>query len=124
MPAMHAADGIGMNWEGDVLMHPGIAPPDSLRLGVGAIVWRNAFQLAHLPLAFCDFFQINPRTRHSLNLILFINPPPAKMMRAGNYAWRQAFRDPRVQHEVSDLGVNFHQIAGAHATELFRIDRV
>src|SRR6476469_1810459 len=107
MPAMHPADGIRMHRKRDVLMYTGIAPPHPSRIRIGAVVWRDTFQLAHLPLALPDFFQINPRTGHTLDLLVFVHPPTSKVMRAGNHPGRKPLSDPRMKNEVSDLGMDF-----------------
>ena len=46
------------------------------------------------------------------------------MVRTGDDSGRQSLGHPRVQHEVADLGVNFHQIAGAHTAEFLGVDRI
>ncbi len=95
-----------------------------LRVGIGRLVGLDVQSLAHLPLTFADFLQIDPRARHALDLIFFIDAPAAQMVRAGDHSRRQALGDPRVQHEVADLGVNFDQIAGANVAELRRVGRI
>ena len=113
--------GIGMNRKRNVLVHAGIAPPDSLGIRIGGRVGLHSRKLAHLPLSFADFFQIDPRTRHAFELILFIQAPTSHMVRAGDDARRQPLGDPGVQHEESDFGVNFEQVAGANIAEFLRI---
>ena len=112
-----------MNGKCDVLMHTGIAPPHTLGFGIGAIVGRNRFQLPHLPLPFPDFLQIDPRTRHAFNLIIFVYAPPSEMVGTRNDTGRQPFCDPSVEDEETNLGVNLHQIAGSYMQSL-RVHRI
>ena len=41
MPAVHAADRIGMHRKSDVLMNAGVAPPHAFGLGIRAVVGRD-----------------------------------------------------------------------------------
>src|SRR5438094_858938 len=44
VPAMHSRNRIGMDWEGQILMHADVAPPDAQGIRVGRFVWsRSAF---------------------------------------------------------------------------------
>ena len=95
-----------MDGESDVLVHSGIAPPDSLRVGIGCVVGFDTRKLAHLPLALADFFQIDPCARHALELVFFIRPPASHVVRTGDHARGQPFGDPGVQYEEADFGVH------------------
>ena len=101
-----------MHREGEVLVDTSIAPPDTLGVRIGRFVRFDTRELAHLPLSFANFFQIDPRARHALDMIFFIQPPAPHMVRAGDHTRRKTFGDPGVQDEETDFSVNFQQIAG------------
>jgi hypothetical protein len=51
MPAVHSAYGIGMNWEGQVLMHAAFLPEDSLGVGIVALERFDDFDLTEAATA-------------------------------------------------------------------------
>ena len=49
MPAVHTADRIRLNGEGQILMNTSIFPPDAFGIGVSARIRFDPMHLAHLP---------------------------------------------------------------------------
>src|SRR5260221_985029 len=49
VPAMHAADGVRVYGEGQVLMHAALAPEDARRVGIGTLEGLYALQVAQTP---------------------------------------------------------------------------
>src|SRR4029077_14031647 len=94
VPAVHAGNWVGMHRKCKVLMHASIAPPDSLRIGIGRFVVLHSRSLAHLPLPLADLLQIDPGARHAFELIFFIETPASHMVRAGHHAWGPPLSDP------------------------------
>src|SRR5215831_14791784 len=103
MPTVHPAHWIRMDGKRDVLMHPSVAPPHAFCVWIFCRVPRDSLDLPHLPLPFSHFLQINPGARHPLHLIFLVNAPAAEMMRARHNAGSESFRDPGMQHEVTDF---------------------
>src|SRR5262245_22042482 len=75
MPAMHAANWVRVHGERDVLMDPGVIPPDACAIGIIALIRLNAAHLTHLPLPFSDFPEINQRARKAFDLIILVYAP-------------------------------------------------
>ena len=66
MPAMLAADKVGLHREGQILMHPAIFPENSFRIRVATLEWLDAVHMTHHPLAIAYALQIHKRGRPPL----------------------------------------------------------
>src|SRR5262249_15841261 len=107
MPAVLATDVIGLHRKGEVLMYPAVFPEDSLRIGVIAFERLDSVNVAHHPLTRLDLFQIDQSGGPAFATGIFLQPPTAEMMRAGDDSGFDPFRDPHFVHEVTDLRVHF-----------------
>src|ERR1700722_5423502 len=124
MPAMRAADRIGLHREGQVLMHAGVLPPDSFRIGVLARKRLDAVDLPHHPAAGFKLVQVDERGRPTLAAEILAQTPSSEVMRAGGDAGADALCDPYLVDEIANLGVDLEQVAGgdAEARRVLRVD--
>ena len=122
MPAVAPAHRIGLHGKGQVLMHPGVGPPDAFGVGVGGLVRGDALALPEVPSA-VRLLQLHQRGGHAARPFSFGQPPAAEVVRAGDDAGADSLGDPDLVHEVADLGPNANEIAGCQ-TEPRGIGRV
>src|SRR5688572_439775 len=80
MPAVHAADRVRVNGEGEVLMHATLFPPDALRIRVFTLERLHAFKLAHFPFAVPQLLQVNERRSPTVCAFGFFSTPTPQMM--------------------------------------------
>src|SRR5579862_7282137 len=86
MPAVLSADRVGLNGEGQVLMHACILPVHAGGIGIVAFERLNAVDLPHHPLAGLNFFQIDKSGGPTLAARIFLQTPASQMMRTGNHS--------------------------------------
>src|SRR3990170_4058386 len=118
VPAMLTAYGIGLHRESQVLVHAAVFPEDSFGVRVVAFEWFNSMYLPHQPLARLDLFEIDQCGRPALAAAIFGQTPAPEMVRAGDHAGLDAFGRPDLVDEITDLGVDFEEIAGLHVETL------
>src|SRR6266567_6022002 len=94
MPAVHPANGIRMNREGQVLMDATLAPENTGRVGVVALERTNAFQLTHTPGTILLFPQLYQGRRPAICACTCLQSPASKVVRTGNHAWTDTICDP------------------------------
>src|SRR5947199_10314832 len=80
MPAMHSGNWIGMNREGQVLVHADIVPPDSQSIGIAGFVWFGAALALQSPLV---AFMVESHGRPQLFLSVLMNLPVSQRMPTG-----------------------------------------
>ena len=80
--------------------------------------------MPHHPLALAHVLQIHQRRRPALAALIFVQAPTADMMRARDDTGLDPFGHPNFVDEVTDLRMDFEQIAGLDVEILgiFRID--
>src|SRR5262249_43682993 len=109
MPAMLAAYRIGLHRENQVLMHAGILPPYTARIGVATGKRPHSVHLPHHPRPLARMTQFDQAARPSLAPTLFLQTPAAQMMRAGDHARPDRFGDPHLIDEIANLGRDLEQ---------------
>ena len=107
MPAMLAADKVGLHREGQILMHPGIFPENSFRVWIATLEWLDAVHMTHHPLAIAYALQIHKRGRPPLASLCLSQAPSAQVMRTSNDARLDSLRHPDFVDEVADLSMDF-----------------
>src|SRR5271155_2976633 len=115
MPAMGAANWIGLHGKRQVLMDAGVLPPDSFGIGIFARKRLDAVDLSHHPLAGLKLAEVDERRGPSLAAQFFAQTPSSEVMRAGGDAGADALGDPYLVDEVANLGVDLEQVAGGDA---------
>ena len=80
MPAVLAADEIGLHRRRQVLMHAAVLPEDARRIGIVALEGLDAVDRPHHPLAFTDLLQVDQRRRPTLAAGIFLQTPAAEIL--------------------------------------------
>src|SRR5262245_37080750 len=111
MPTVHAADRIGMDRMRQVLRYPSVAPPNAPRVGVVALERLRSVFLANEPLAGFRLLNIDDAAAVATCGPVLIAPPTAEMVRAGDDAGADSFRDPDAIDKVTNFGRDAGQIA-------------
>src|SRR5436190_10683235 len=114
VPAMHAADWIGMNGKGDVLMNAAVGPENARCIGIIALVRADAFDDAHHPLPFFDFVDRDLICRPTIIFGILLSTPSADVMRTGDDSRTHAFRNPGAVNEIPYLSRDADKIAGIY----------
>src|SRR5437016_1765805 len=112
MPTVHSRNRIGMNGESQVLMNSDVVPPDAQSVGIARFVGSGAAFAFQAPLI---AFVIESYRGHHLFLSVLVRLPAAHVMAAGYDARFDSFGHPGAHDEISNLGLDAHQIAGSHA---------
>src|ERR1700754_1646348 len=84
MPAMHAAHGIGMHREGQILMYAAFFPEDSLGIRVITLERLDAFELPQTPAPLAEFFDVNQSGCPAVCAFVLLQAPAPQMMRTGD----------------------------------------
>src|SRR5579859_3883601 len=104
VPAMHAADRVGMDREGQVLMHASLAPENASRVRVIALERTYSFQVPQAPYAIVFSPQRCQRRSPAIRAGARLQTPASEVMRAGNYARPDAIGQPCSIDVVANLG--------------------
>ena len=102
MPAMHAADGIGLHGERQILMDARIRPPHASGIRIGRCERLNALGLTHHQVAV--FARQRHHSRRPALAAVRTQCPTSQVVRARHDAGLHALGDPRAIHEVSNCG--------------------
>ena len=111
VPAVHSAHRIGVDREGEVLVHAHLAPPYALRVGVVALEGLDAVDLAHGVFPITLLIEANDGGGDPGRALVFAQTPAAQVMRHGDDAGFQALRHPASRDEMAYLGLDFRQVA-------------
>src|SRR5262245_5656338 len=109
VPAVHARDGVGVDRERDVLMHPRVRPPNTLGVSISTGEPFDAFRAFHAPML---PLVIESDGRHELALAIMLKLPPSHVMATGNDARADALRDPGFHDKIANLGFYPYQVTG------------
>ena len=109
-----------MNGEGQVLMNSDVVPPDAQSVGIARFVRSGAAFAFQSPLI---AFVIESYRGHHLFLSVLVRLPAAHVMTARDDARFDSFGHPGAHDEISNLGLDAHQVASSH-TELCRVARM
>src|SRR5262249_50628872 len=110
MPAVHAANGVGLNGKRQVLRHAPFAPPDPLRIRIVAGERDWPFDLPDKPFS---WFWL--RDLHNVGTIaiargILTRTPAPEVVRAGDHAGPNPLGQPNAIDEVADCRPHAHQI--------------
>ena len=123
MPAMLAADKVGLHGKGQILMHSGILPENSLGVRIIAFERLDPVHMAHHPFPIADPLKIDKRGGPTLAPLIFSQTPPTEVVRARNDTRLDSFRHPDLIDEIADLRMHLQQIVCLHF-EPFGIERI
>ena len=104
-----------MDGVGDVLVYAPVAPEYPLGIGVFAVEGADALGGAHAPSSFSVAFDGDGVDGPAVSFGVVLAAPAADVVGASHYARLHALGDPHFIHEVTDIGVHFHQVAGLYA---------
>src|SRR5579883_1773084 len=102
---MHAANGVRMHREGEVLMHASLTPEYTGRIGVIAFKWANAFHVSHMPGTIALSPQRDQRRSPAIRSLARFQPPAPQVMRAGNHTRTDALCHPGTVNVITNAGV-------------------
>src|SRR5690606_8379712 len=102
MPTMHAADGVGVYGEGDVLVHAAVAPIDALAVGVAAVERFYAFQGAHAPAVLAFPLDGHRVAAPAVALLILWASPAAQVMGTGYHPRFHPLRHPYFIYKITD----------------------
>src|SRR5690349_24475315 len=123
MPAMLAADKVGLHREGQILMYSGIFPKNPFGIGISAFERLDAVHVTHHPFAIAHTLEIDKCGRPTFASLFFGQAPSAQVVRTSNDARLDSLRHPDFIDEVADLGMDFEQIASPDF-EVLGVDRI
>src|SRR5947209_8736425 len=102
VPAVHAADRVGMDGEGQVLMHTALAPENAGRVWIIALKRLDAFQLTHAPGTIGCATQRDQRGGPAVRACARFEPPASEVVRTGDHARPYAIGHPGTIDVVAD----------------------
>src|SRR5881392_1194683 len=111
VPAVLAAQGIGLDRERQVLVDARLRPPDPRRVGVVARERPDALPLAHPPLPALDLLEVDERGGPALASRVPVKSPSPQMVRARDHAGADRLRRPDPIDEVADRRRDPEEIA-------------
>src|SRR5437899_5435780 len=111
VPAVLAAQGIGLDRERQVLVDARLRPPDPRRVGVVARERPDALPLAHPPLPALDLLEVDERGGPALASRVPVKSPSPQMVRARDHAGADRLRRPDPVDEVADRRRDLEEIA-------------
>src|SRR5262245_27069391 len=112
VPAVLAADRVGLDREREVLVAARLFPPDTR--GIGIIAAKRAWpvDLPHAPFTGLGLREIDERRGPALAAGVLAQAPPSEVVRARDHARPHRLRDPHPVDEVPDTGLDLEQVAG------------
>src|SRR6266852_1035333 len=112
MPAVLAADRVGLDRKREVLVDAGVFPPDALRVRVVARERPWPVDLAHPPLPGLEPFEVDERGGPPLAACVFMKAPASEVVGARDHAWTHGLGDPYLVDEVADPRRDLEQVPG------------
>src|SRR5882672_5621830 len=99
MPAVLAADRVGLDREREVLVDAGVFPPDALRVRVVARERPWPVDLAHPPLPGLEPFEVDERGGPPLAARVFVKTPATEVVGARDHPGTDGLRHPHLVDE-------------------------